>query len=151
VPNTIGRDPFCFRNALGPKNRLVLVSWKLGGCRRLLHHHDAEDAFQATFLVLVGMATNVPKQAVANWLYGVARQSAVRLRAMAAKRGRRGRLVGHQQAGQRNRRQQVGSRWSYVMPRACNSVQPSKAISNLIVVWFFMISGVIFAPDNQCH
>jgi RNA polymerase sigma factor (sigma-70 family) len=64
-----------------------------GVCRRLLHHHDAEDAFQATFLVLVRKATNVPKQAVANWLYGVARQTAVRLRATAAKRGRRERQV----------------------------------------------------------
>jgi RNA polymerase sigma factor (sigma-70 family) len=61
-----------------------------GVCSRLLHnHHDAEDAFQATFLVLVRKAANVPRQAVANWLYGVARQTAVRLRALAAKRGRR--------------------------------------------------------------
>jgi RNA polymerase sigma factor (sigma-70 family) len=60
-----------------------------GVCRRLLNHHHAEDAFQATFLVLVRKAVNVPRQAVANWLYGVARQTAVRLRATAAKRGRR--------------------------------------------------------------
>src|SRR5262249_3708186 len=61
-----------------------------GVCRRRLHnHHDAEDAFQATFLVLVKKAADVPRQAVANWLYGVARQTAVRLRATVAKRGRR--------------------------------------------------------------
>jgi RNA polymerase sigma factor (sigma-70 family) len=58
-------------------------------CRLLPNHHDAEDAFQATFLVLVRKAADVPRQAVANWLYGVARQTAVRLRALSAKRRRR--------------------------------------------------------------
>src|SRR6516165_10902539 len=68
--------------------RYAAMVW--GVCCRLLHnHHDAEDAFQATFLVLVRKGKDVPRQAVANWLYGVARQTAVRLRATAAKRGRR--------------------------------------------------------------
>ncbi|HEY2909393.1 MAG TPA: sigma-70 family RNA polymerase sigma factor, partial [Gemmataceae bacterium] len=58
-------------------------------CRRSLNHHDAEDAFQATFLVLVRKAADVRGQTVANWLFGVARQTAVRLRAMTAKRQRR--------------------------------------------------------------
>ena len=60
-----------------------------GVCHRLLNHHDAEDAFQATFFVLVRKAAAVPSQALANWLYGVARQTAVRVRATAAKRGER--------------------------------------------------------------
>src|SRR6266487_3262943 len=44
-----------------------------GVCRRMLHHlHDAEDAFQATFLVLVRKATSIaPRALVGNWLYGV--------------------------------------------------------------------------------
>jgi len=59
-----------------------------GVCRRILRHdHDAEDAFQATFLVLVRKANTIkPKDVVGNWLYGVAYQTAVRARAIAAKR-----------------------------------------------------------------
>jgi RNA polymerase sigma factor (sigma-70 family) len=66
-----------------------------GVCNRLLRsHHDAEDAFQATFLVLVRKgASVVPREMVGNWLYGVAHQTAVRLRAMAAKKGARERQV----------------------------------------------------------
>lgn len=65
-----------------------------GVCRRLLNHHDAEDAFQATFLVLVRKAASVvPREMVANWLYGVARQTALKTRATTAKRRTRERQV----------------------------------------------------------
>jgi DNA-directed RNA polymerase specialized sigma24 family protein len=53
----------------------------------LRSHHDAEDAFQATFLILVQKAATFPDpEMVGNWLYGVARQTAVRTRALAARR-----------------------------------------------------------------
>src|SRR5204862_5582634 len=63
----------------------------LGVCRRILGHaQDAEDAFQATFLVLVRRAASVvPRELVGNWLYGVARQTA--RRALADTRRRLGR------------------------------------------------------------
>jgi RNA polymerase sigma factor (sigma-70 family) len=65
-----------------------------GVCRRLLPHHDAEDAFQATFLVLVRKAASVlPREMVANWLYGVAHQVALHSRRTTARRRSRERQV----------------------------------------------------------
>jgi RNA polymerase sigma factor (sigma-70 family) len=60
----------------------------LGVCRRILENHcDAEDAFQATFLVLVHKADSIaPGGMVGNWLYGVACRTSMKARAMNAKR-----------------------------------------------------------------
>ena len=66
-----------------------------GVCRRVVPSpQDAEDAFQATFLVLVRKAASVvPREMVANWLYGVAHQTALNARAGAARRRTRERQV----------------------------------------------------------
>src|SRR5262249_5456473 len=60
----------------------------LGVCWRLLHDsHDAEDAFQATFLVLFRRARSLDRGgSLANWLYTVAYHVALRARADAARR-----------------------------------------------------------------
>src|SRR5262249_13230281 len=57
-------------------------------CRRLLQHvEDAEDAFQATFLVLARNAARIQKrELLANWLYGVAYKVAAHSRAKIARR-----------------------------------------------------------------
>jgi RNA polymerase sigma factor (sigma-70 family) len=57
-------------------------------CRRVTgHRQDAEDAFQATFVVLARKAAAVsPREAVGSWLYGVAVRTALEARTVAAKR-----------------------------------------------------------------
>jgi RNA polymerase sigma factor (sigma-70 family) len=60
----------------------------LGVCRRVLENpHDAEDCFQAVFMVLVRKADSVqPRSMVGNWLYGVAYRTALEARKLAARR-----------------------------------------------------------------
>src|SRR5262245_28865836 len=59
-----------------------------GVCRRLLPHvPDAEDAFQATFLILARKANSIRRQhSVGSWLHGVACRVARKLRAGLARR-----------------------------------------------------------------
>ncbi len=68
-------------------------SMVLGICRRLLDDpHDADDAFQATFLVLVRKARQLrDAERLGPWLYGVATRVAKKARAREIRR--RGRLI----------------------------------------------------------
>src|SRR5262249_39491050 len=65
----------------------------LGVCRRVLRNlHDAEDAFQATFLIFVRKATGIRKrESLASWLHRAAFR--VALEANAARRRSRERQV----------------------------------------------------------
>ena len=67
-----------------------------GVCRRILGDvHEAEDAFQAVFLVLVRKAGSIRKpELLANWLYGVACRIARKARIRAIRKENRERQAG---------------------------------------------------------
>src|SRR5215470_2610427 len=67
----------------------------LGVCRRVLRDdHDAEDAFQGTFLILARKAGSVVKgAALGSWLYAVAYHAALEARATGARRRAREKQV----------------------------------------------------------
>ncbi len=59
----------------------------LGVCRRMLRHaQDAEDCFQATFMVLARKAATVKRESVSSWLYAVAYRTSLEARAINARR-----------------------------------------------------------------
>ena len=76
-------EKFAFRTLVKLHGPMVLSV-----CRRVLHDlHDAEDAFQATFLVLIRKAASIGKRRLlANWLYGVAYRTALQARKANARR-----------------------------------------------------------------
>lgn len=73
-----------------------LLMWRhgtmvFGVCQRILRHaQDAEDAFQATFLMLARKAASIGKrESVSGWLYMVAFRIALRAKSQGSRRGQR--------------------------------------------------------------
>lgn len=77
------RDEMAFRLLMQRHGRMVLSV-----CRRMLRQReDAEDAFQAVFLILARNAASIQKRAsLASWLYGVAYRTSLKARAEMSKR-----------------------------------------------------------------
>lgn len=68
----------------------------LSVCRRMLtNHHDAEDAFQATWIVLARKAHTIHRpEHLAQWLFGVARHAALNVRKIRLRRNNREQALG---------------------------------------------------------
>ena len=90
-------DCFCMQ---GEQAAFEALLWRHGAmvlrvCQRVLHNaHDAEDACQATFLVLVRKARSLlGRKTVGNWLHGVAHHTALKARAASCMRREREKQV----------------------------------------------------------
>jgi RNA polymerase sigma factor (sigma-70 family) len=86
----LGHEEPAFEALVRRHGRMVL-----GVCRRVLHNsHDADDAFQATFLVLMRKAGSLDRRgSLAGWLYTVAYHLALKARGRAFRRRVRERQI----------------------------------------------------------
>src|SRR5262245_7369793 len=97
------RDEAAFEGLLRRHGPMVL-----GVCRRIVRDGaDADEASQATFLVLVKKAATIrPRGMVGNWLYGVARTTALKARAMNTTR-----IAKEQEAAARPKPEATAATW----------------------------------------
>jgi len=119
----------------------------LGVCRQLLHDpNDVDDAFQATFLVLVRKAGTLRRcDLLGNWLYGVAYRVATRARVMASRRTdrvaafqRQAEVVTAEGCGPADNRISNGTRDFELKPRLHDEVHrlPEKYRAPIVLCYF---------------
>ena len=114
-------DQAAFETLVRRHGRLVM-----GVCRRVLDDtHDADEAFQATFLVLAQKAASLDKpELLANWLYGVAYRAALKMRTRSLRRrkherqaSRRLSVIAHQDVENRELREVLDEEINRLPPK----------------------------------
>src|SRR5262245_37593114 len=89
----------------------------MGVCRRVLgDHHEAEDAFQATFIVLVRRRRSLAlKKSLGAWLHGVAFRTAVKAKTMSIERKAKAQLTSADVASRERDHTEIVA-WSELAP-----------------------------------
>jgi len=106
----------------------------LGVCQRILKNSsDAEDAFQATFLVLLRKADSLlDRQTIGNWLYGVAHHVALKARAAAGKRRLKERQAAEARAAELPVEEILWQEWRPLLDQEVQRLPPK--YRNLIIL-----------------
>ena len=112
-------------------------SMVLGTCRRVLKHsHDAEDACQATFLILAQKAGTIrQRDSLAAWLHGVACRVAQRLRRDLARRAPPHHARSGRGARRHDRGRHLARRAGASSTKSCSGCPTAIALRWCFAIW----------------